>query len=226
LPVLTRVSVSRAYYPMCLTHFPKGDEPTGPNGKRESFQEMVEKMDQNIGELVAALDKFGLRENTLILFTTDNGSPTSVTSRMGDRDVQGGKAKLTDAGTHVPLIASWPRSTPAGTTCEDLIDFTDFMPTLAEIAGADLPAVKLDGTSFALQLQGKKGTPREWIYTEFSGKSWARTKPWKLYRDGRLYDMKHDPQEKAPVAERAASAAIRSKLQSILNDLQEEKGDK
>ena len=98
------------------------------------------------------------------------------------------------------------------------------MPTLAELAGADLPSVKIDGTSFAAQLHGEKGTPREWIYTEWAGKAWARTKQWKLYRDGRLYDMTNDPQEKTPVAEAAASAEIRSKLQSVLNDLKEGKG--
>jgi len=208
-----------AYYPMCLTHFPKGDEPKGPDGKWETFKEMVENMDRKVGELVAALDKLGLRENTLILFTTDNGSPTKVTSRMGDREVRGGKAKLTDAGTHVPLIANWAKTTPAGTVCQDLIDFSDFMPTLAELAGGNLPDIKIDGTSFVPQLKGKKGNPREWIYTEYSGKSWARTKQWKLYRDGRLYDMKNDPLEKAPVGKAPASAEIRSKLQSILNDL-------
>ena len=213
-----------AYYPMCLTHFPKGSEPKGPNGKRESYKEMVENMDRKIGDLVAALEKSGLRENTLILFTGDNGTPTSVNNRMGDRVIRGGKGKLSDAGTHVPLIANWPGITPAGTTCGDLIDFTDFMPTLAELAGAALPAVKIDGTSFAAQLHGEKGTPREWIYTEWAGKAWARTKQWKLYRDGRLYDMTNDPQEKARIAEAAASAEIRSKLQSVLNDLKEGKG--
>jgi len=212
-----------AYYPMCLTHFPKRNEPKGPNGKWETFREMVEKMDNKIGELVAALDQAGLRETTLVLFTTDNGSPTNVESRLGDKVIKGGKASLKDAGTHVPLIANWPGTTPAGAVCEDLIDFSDFMPTLAELANGKLPEVKIDGTSFAPQLRGKKGTPREWIYTEWSGESWARTKRWKLYRDGRLYDMTNDPQEKAPVAETAASKEIRSELQSVLNELKKEK---
>ena len=208
-----------AYYPMCLTHFPKGNEPKGPSGKKESFKEMVENMDKKIGELVVALDKSGLRENTLILFTADNGSPASVKSHMGSREIKGGKGKLTDTGTHVPLIANWSATTPAGTTCEDLIDFTDFMPTLAELAGARLPDIKLDGTSFVPQLYGKKGKPREWIYTEWSGKSWVRTKQWKLYRDGRLYDMRNNPLEETPMEETPASSEIRNQLQSILNDL-------
>lgn len=207
-----------AYYPMCLTHFPKKNEPKGPNGHWESFKDMVEIMDRKIGHLVEALDKLGLRKNTLVLFTSDNGSPTNVRSMMGDRKIKGGKAKLTDAGTHVPLIANWPGITPAGATCDDLIDLSDFMPTLAELAGAKLPEVKLDGTSFAPQLRGKKGTPREWIYTEYAGKAWVRNKRWKLYRDGRLYDMQNDLLETKTV-KAPASAAMRGKLQSILDGL-------
>ncbi len=214
-----------ACYPMCLTHFPKRGEPKGPNGRWESFKEMVENMDRKIGELVAALEKSGLRKNTIILFTADNGSPTNVRSQMVDRVVQGGKAMLTDAGTHVPLIANWPGTTPARTICDDLIDFTDFLPTLAELTGANLPAVRVDGTSFAPQLHGKSGTPREWIYTEWAGKSWVRTRRWKLYRDGRLYDMTNDLLEQTPVVESAAAAKIKSELQSVLNDLKEEKKD-
>ena len=213
-----------AYYPMCLTHWPKSQESKGPNGRWETFKEMVENMDKKVGQLVTALDDLGLRDKTLILFTADNGSPRDVISRMGDKEVRGGKSKLTDAGTHVPLIANWPGTAPAGTTCEDLIDFSNFMPTLSELAGAKLPDIKIDGTSFAPQLQGRKGTPREWIYTEWSGKSWVRTKQWKLYRDGRLYDMKNDPLEKTPIDLSAASSqtkAARNKMQSILNDLKE-----
>lgn len=211
-----------AYYPMCLTHWPKKDEPKGPNGKWEKFGEMVENMDKKVGRLVVALDNLGLRESTLIMFTADNGSPNNVTSLMGDIKVRGGKAGLTDTGTHVPLIANWPGTAPAGTTCEDLVDFSDFMPTLAELTGGELPNIKIDGTSFAPQLLGKKGTPREWIYTEYSGKAWVRTKEWKLYRKGKLFNMNNDPLEKSPIEKTAVSQEIRNRLQFILNSLKDE----
>ncbi len=211
-----------AYYPMCLTHFPKKHEPKGPNGRWQTYKEMVERMDQKVGELVAALKRLGLRDKTLILFTADNGTPKKVTSRMGDRVIQGGKGTLTDAGTHVPLIANWPGTTPAGSRCKDLIDFSDFLPTLAELAKAKLPDRKLDGRSFAPQLKGREGNPREWIYTEWRGKSWARTLRWKLYRDGRLYDMQKDPRETSPIDPSKASPkaqAARAKLRSVLKEL-------
>ena len=161
---------------------------------------MVSSMDAMVGKLVAALDRLELRDRTLILFTADNGSPPSEVSLLGDRRIRGGKAKLTDNGTRVPLIANWPGVVPAGTTNGDLIDFTDFLPTLADLSHAKLPPdVVIDGRSFAPQLRGEEGNSREWVFTEWSGKAWVRDKHWKLYRGGQLYDMQSDPEEKRPL---------------------------
>lgn len=199
-----------AYYPMCLTHFPKKGgqykEPFGPNGRYQTFGEMVERMDSLVGQLVRTLDDLGIREDTLILFTADNGTPKQVTSTVNGREVQGGKGLHTDAGTHVPLIASWPGTTPVGKTCGDLVDFSDFMPTLAEAADATLPQDRvIDGRSFLPQLKGQPGKPRDWIYTEYEGLAWIRNKRWKLYSDDRFFDMKQDPQEEVPLVSSALS---------------------
>ncbi|MHC4647973.1 MAG: sulfatase/phosphatase domain-containing protein, partial [Planctomycetota bacterium] len=89
-----------------------------------------------------------------------------IISKVGDKTVIGGKGRLTDAGTKVPLIANWPGTTPVGKVCDDLIDFSDFMPTFAELAGATPPKDRvIDGVSFASQLMGKRGNPREWKKT-------------------------------------------------------------
>jgi arylsulfatase A len=208
-----------AYYPMCLTHYPKKDEPAPNDRKHLSFAEMVSSMDDMVGKLVAALDRLGLRENTLILFTADNGSPTSEVSLMGDRKISGGKAKLTDNGTRVPLIANWTGKVPAGQVNDDLIDFSDSLPTLAALGGAKLPADRtIDGQSFAPQILGQTGTPREWVFTEWAGKSWVRDKQWKLYRSGRLYDLRQDPDEKQPLAN-ATGTQVRKRLGAILKRL-------
>ncbi|MFP4501420.1 MAG: sulfatase-like hydrolase/transferase [Candidatus Hydrogenedentota bacterium] len=193
-----------AYYPMCLPHFAKtgGDykEPTGPDGAYQDFDTLVHQTDAMVGRLVAALDRLGLRENTLILFTGDNGTSGKVTSEVNGRTMQGGKGEHTDAGTHVPLIVNQPGAVPAGTTCADLVDFSDFMPTFADLAGADLPADRtIDGESFFPQVQGKEGDPRDWVYTEWQGKAWIRNHRWKLYDNGDLYDMAADPEEKDPI---------------------------
>ena len=70
-----------------------------------------------------------------------------------------------DVSTHVPLIASWKRTLPAGRVCHDLIDFSDMMPTFVEMASADVPnGLRFDGVSFRPQLRGKQGTPKPYIF--------------------------------------------------------------
>ncbi len=208
-----------AYYPMCLTHYPKRNEPAPKDRTHLTFAETVSSMDAMVGKLVDELDRLELRDRTLILFTADNGSPASEVSLLGDRKVRGGKAKLTDNGTRVPLIANWPGTVPAGTTNDGLIDFTDFLPTFAGLADAELPAdVVVDGRSFAAQLRGEEGNPREWVFTEWSGKAWVRDKHWKLYRSGQLYDMKGDPEEKQPLPEHEAFD-VRVRLGEVIERL-------
>jgi arylsulfatase A len=218
-----------AYYPMALTHWPKKDEPPGPNGKHLQFKGMVEEMDRQVGKLTAALDRLGLRENTLLLFTGDNGTPTNVTSIMNGKKIKGGKAKLTDAGTRVPLLASWPGTIKAGSMNTDLVDFTDFMPTLAELAATTVPQDRvIDGQSFVAALKGNNPKPRQWVYTWWSGKEWLRDKDWKLYADGRLYHMKADAAEKTPIEKRAGGAdaiAAREKLAGLMADLKKSATD-
>ncbi len=230
-----------AYYPMALAHEISNDfqppPPPGPDGRYQSYRELIEYMDHNIGKLVAALDSLGVRENTLILFTSDNGTPkdfitsihnaeyirTPIISKMGDQVITGGKGLLIDWGTHVPFIANWPGQIPTGKICSDLIDFSDFMPTLAELAGADLPPDRIiDGKSFASQIQGKKSTGRQWIYNQFEGNAWIRNHRWKLYTDGRLHDMTSDPLEQMPILPEEdddTSAAIREQLEKALEGL-------
>ncbi len=232
-----------AYYPMALAHEISNDlatpPSTAPNGRYQSYKELIEHMDKLVGRVVTTLDKLGLREKTLILFTTDNGTPRKFISKFengeyinepiismkGEKTVIGGKGELTDAGTHVPLIANWPGITPSGTICDDLIDFSDFMPTLAELGLAELPkGVAIDGRSFVPQIYGEAGNPRDWIYNQFEGEAWVRTKHWKLYRSGNLFDMKIDPLEQTPIqneSETEESASIKQSLQAVFEKLNE-----
>ncbi len=213
-----------AYYPMCLTHFAKTggayQEPRGPDGKYQSFSEMVHQMDLMVGKLLKTLDGLGLREDTLILFTGDNGSPAKVISLRAGEKVMGGKGEHTDAGTHVPLLASWSGTAPAGKTCDDLVDFSDFLPTLATLANADLPEEPtIDGRSFVPQIHGKDGNPRDWVYTEWKGKAWIRTKRWKLYDDGMFYDVEEDPRELQPLPVRGLSGEKSSAWRMLKREL-------
>ena len=114
---------------------------------------------------------------------------------------------MTDGGTRVPLIANWPSVISQGRVCDDLVDFSDFLPTLCEATGAAIPsALKIDGRSFLPQLRGEKGNPRDWIYCWYSRngsaarkKEWARNQQFKLYRTGEFYDVQNDVLEQNPL---------------------------
>jgi len=181
-----------------------------------------------VGKLLAKLDALGLRDNTLVLFTGDNGTGRGIVSKMGDRDVPGEKGATTDGGTRVPLIVDWPARAKGCTVCGDLVDFTDFLPTLCEAAGAAVPAeLAIDGRTFLPQILGGKGSPREWIYCWYSreGKSaqakvFARNQRYKLYTSGEFYDVPADPFEKKPLADAALDAQAtraRQMLQGALD---------
>jgi arylsulfatase A len=201
-----------AYYPLTLPHL----SADGADAARPApYAALVAELDRQVGRTLDALDALGLAERTLVLFSADNGSPRSVTSLLGGRPVRGGKSLATDAGTHVPLLARGPGVPRAG-TCGDLVDLSDFFPTLAALAGAELPAgAPLDGRSFAPQLRGEPGAPRAWIYSGHRGGSFLREERWKLTRDGALHDLAHDPDETAPIApagDTPESAAARARL--------------
>ena len=119
-------------------------------------------------------------------------------------------------------MVNWPGVTPAGKVNHDLVDFTDFLVTFAELGGAPLPeGVKLDGHSFAAQLKGQKGTPREWVYVELNGNSFVRDARFKLTNKGELFDLSNAPFEEKPVASDtsdAAAKAARTRLQKVLDD--------
>jgi len=112
---------------------------------------------------------------------------------------------------------------PAGKVCDDLIDFSDILPTLAELGRARLPqGVTIDGRSFLPQLQGKKGSPRQWVYIQLNKQRAVRDKRWKLHGDGKLFDMQADSFEKSPVAagsETPEAATARKRLQVVLDKL-------
>jgi arylsulfatase A len=224
-----------AYYPMALPHFPEAGEPVGPNGRRETYAEMVSILDARVGRLLSEIERLGLRRKTLILFTGDNGSPQRVRSKLGTVSIKGGKGDLTDAGTRVPLIANWPGTIPAGVVSPDLVDFSDFLPTLVELAGASLPpGVDIDGKSFAARLRGQESAPREWVYTEFGPPGspqdwhgWVRDSRWKLYDDGELFDMDRDPSETTPLAaeeDDEAAATARARLRAVHDALRHGRG--
>lgn len=214
------------YYPMSHMHAPIVRTPTtkGDKNKDELYRENNAYMDMLVGKLMKELDKLHLTENTLVLFSGDNGTATmgAKLATVDGKPISGQKAQMLEGGSRVPLIAHWPGHTPAGKVNNDLTDFSDFFATFADLAGADLPSgVTLDGHSFAPQLEGKKGSPRKWVYVELNGKSYARDARYKLRRNGELLDLKNAPFKEIPVAaDTTDPAAIkaRKELQAVLDD--------
>ena len=178
------------YYPMALTHGPFYATPASNpnerdkfrNSKQDHFGENVEYMDHLVGRIVAALDEMGLREDTIVMFTGDNGTGGE------------GKGTPTELGARVPMIANCPgRVAPTG-LIDALVDTSDVMPTLVELAGAELPADHpIDGHSIVPILRGEKSDVREWIFSYLADRRVLRTKRWLLERNspedyGTLFD--------------------------------------
>ena len=128
----------------------------------------------------------------------------------------------------MPLIANWLGVIPADSECNDIVDFSDFLPTICEAAGVTLPMLpNIDGRSFLPQLKGKKGNPRDWIYCWYSkggkesdAKVFARNQHYKLYRTGEFYDIQNDVLEKKPLPKNdldSDAEQIKAMLQNALN---------
>ncbi len=224
-----------AYYPMAMVHDPfvptPGSADRGGKDKQRNFADMMSHMDRIVGRLADHLDRLGLRKNTIFIFTADNGTHRSITSNRDGTPVRGGKRLTTDAGTHVPLVVDWPNDAASGTVCDDLIDFSDFLPTLAEAAGADPASTGLTphGRSFLPQIEGEAGDPRDWIFCYYNPrpgrKAWpeyrfARDERWKLYDDGRLFDLNNDAMEERPIEDNGqgvVAAAARVRLRAVID---------
>jgi arylsulfatase A len=214
------------YYPMSHVHGPILRTPDSKAGadKDQLYTDNVSYMDKLVGKLMAELDQLHLREKTVVLFAGDNG-----TARFGvematvnGRKISGQKGTMLEGGSRVPLIVNWPGVTPAGQVNHDLTDFSDFLATFAELAGAPLPkGVKLDSHSFAAQIKGAKGSPREWVYVELNGRSFVRDGRFKLANNGELYDLSEAPYKEIPVAADTtdpAAVAARNHLKELQAD--------
>ena len=231
-----------AYYSMALAHDVTDDlkrqVPYAPGKDRwMNYGEMITSMDEMVGKLLASMDRLKLRENTLVLFTGDNGTAArsklrhlgksgkkyeyeKVVVRQNGRNVPGGKGLLNDRGTHVPLIANWPMRIAPGSVSEDLVDFSDWLPTIAEIGRAELPKdVKFDGQSFASSFLGKNESARGFAFAESrGGRAFVRDQRYKLYANGKFYDISIDPEERKSLAKGEATE-IRQRLENAIREI-------
>ena len=190
------------------------------------YAAMIETLDTNVGRIVATLQELGIRDDTMIVFTSDNGGlSTSEASPTSNAPLAEGKGWMYEGGVREPLIASWPGHIPAGTRCSVPAISTDFFPTFLDAAGLPLePEAHTDGVSLMPILKGGVALDREalyWHYPHYGNQggtpgSSIRAGNYKLiefFEDGmvELYDLSSDPSERYDLSERLPTVTARLK---------------
>jgi arylsulfatase A-like enzyme len=219
------------YMPHSMVHVPLyvSERYTG-RSEYGLYGDVVMELDWSVGEVVRALERHGLVENTLIIFTSDNGPWLSFGNHGGSAyPLREGKGTAFEGGQRVPCIMQWPAVIGAGGVCDEPLMTIDVLPTIAEITGCDLPQRKIDGISMLPLLHGEQGFKgHEALYFYYGRKLNAvRSGKWKLHLphhyetlgekppgmdgsrvfynrawiDTALYNMESDKEESMDVAE-------------------------
>ncbi|HOK05442.1 MAG TPA: sulfatase-like hydrolase/transferase [Victivallales bacterium] len=205
------------YYPLTLIHSPLAEIPEKKSGNG-LLADNIAYMDKLVGKLLDSLDKLNLREKTLVIFTGDNGCGLGGT--INGKKINGDKGSLLEGGSRVPLIVNWKGSTPEGKVLKDFVELTDFYATFADLAGIHFPNSITDSISFAPQIKGEKGNPRQWVFIQLRDEWYIRNERWKLYNNGNFFDMKDAPFREILVENLSNDAKnAKAELQSILNNL-------
>lgn len=183
---------------------------------RATFAAMVERIDRYVGEVVSKLEELGLSENTVIVFTSDNGAHfeggTDYDFFDSNGPFRGLKRDLYEGGIHVPLVVKWPAKVKAGTQSDHVSAFWDWLPTFAELLGQKSPE-GIDGISFLPSLLGSGNQAQHetlyWEFHELGGRQALRKGDWKLVKyqvkDStkttiELFNLKSDPGEQQDLA--------------------------
>lgn len=219
-----------AYYSMSHVHGEILPTPDSKPDSKDLYTDNINYMDKLVGKLIKALDSLKMRENTLIVFMGDNGTAAEGAAKttINGKKLSGKKGDMLECGSLVPWIVNWKGVVKPGKILNDLVDATDLMPTFAALAGAKLPEnVILDGKSFAPQLKGEKGTPREWIFMELGNQWYVREEKWKLNRANELFDMGNAPFEEILIpadSKDETAMSARQRLSAVLKSINPEGG--
>lgn len=226
------------YYACLLPHYPweptpNSSDPLKPAadglGDKKYFPDMVAYLDTIVGRIVANLEELGLRKNTLVLFVADNGTDRRLTSAWSDgsrnANVVGGKGTMTDAGTHVPMIANWPKRIQPG-VCDDLVELCDILPTLGSICRLEPPKNPINGVSFAPQLglSLDEVTRRQWVHVQNMKQRHVRSRRFILGNDGNMRPVVGIGEKRADTISdvlSAENAAEKAKLRAALEHVEQ-----
>jgi arylsulfatase A len=240
------------YVPHSMPHVPlhvsakyRGSSPQGLYG------DVIQEIDWSVGQIMETLDRLDLAGNTLVIFTSDNGPWLSYGNHAGSAGgLREGKGTTFDGGQREPTVFRWKGHIPAGSTCAEPTMTIDVLPTLAHLAGADLPPLPIDGIDISPLLEGKplSGEPRPLYFYWDRHLQAIRQGKWKLHfpheyrtlkgepgRDGTpgpyrqaeiglaLFDLEADPGERHDVA--ADHPDVVALLQTLADQARADLGD-
>lgn len=244
-----------AYYAMNLPHGPLTTTPLKPkvDSNMGKHKAMVEYADHILAKMVTQLEAIGERENTIIVWTTDNGTSKNIVGTINGRKVRGGKTLTTENGINSPFIVNSPGLVPSGVVTEALVDFTDVLPTFVDLANTRIPAsYKVDGKSFAPLILGESNDSNRDFILSMGGKNEAevsdkgvenkyvyrdrvvRDKQYKLFVKAspergyeKLVDLKNDVEEKVNLldSKNPQVVAAKKKLIKVVESLPDKDND-
>jgi arylsulfatase A-like enzyme len=199
---------------------PKGGHYAAQPEMRAAYAGMITRLDRDVGRVLALLDELKLAEDTIVFFTSDNGSAQPLYGESffeSTHGLRGHKQNFYEGGIRVPMVARWPGRIPKNSSSGYAWGFWDVLPTLCELAGAKVPG-NIDGRSIVPTLMGKQQSPEPLLYWElprYNAKTGtffdelppaaARMSDWKAVRPKpnaalELYNLLNDPYEQKDVA--------------------------
>jgi arylsulfatase A-like enzyme len=188
------------------------------------YSDWVEECDWSVGQVLDALDQAGIADETLVLFTGDNGG----TSRADNRPLRGNKGSTLEGGMRDPTVVRWPGHVPAGSSCDAMLSNMDLLPTFVALAGGAVPTDrKIDGRDITQQLLGRTTADPRDVFYFFKAQNLqaVRSGPWKLELAGnKLYNLTDDIGESTDAA--SANPEIVAKLQKLADECDADLGMK
>ncbi len=227
------------YYPMVLVHDPFVPSPDSPEWEEPErryendtayFADMMAYTDKVIGELKEKLKETGVWENTLFIFTADNGTHRTIYTKTSYGVVKGAKGENINTGNHVPMILSWPAKMKGNRVVRSIVSFADVLPTLCDAAGIHPSRYSADGKSFIPLITNEMQSIQDEIFIHYSPRwgnwekfhnRWVMNDKYKLYRDGRFYNTEKDSLEASPLPDSKLSTTekeLKDKFQVILDE--------
>lgn len=213
-----------AYIPHTMpgsTRQPFSSPPFRGRSANGAYGDAVEELDWSTGQIVATLDRLGIADETIIIWTSDNGAVRRNPPQGSCAPYRGWGYDTSEGAMRMPCIICWPGKIPAGRTCDEVLTSMDLLPTLAHIAGAALPRQAIDGHDVRPLLFAEAGATSPWdeqgfCYYMLEQLQAVRAGPWKLYlplerkyialsrktaaAPAALYDVRNDPGETREVA--------------------------